>query len=238
MSLRFENITHTYRAAPQRKVLDIPALTLQQGDQILLRGVSGSGKTSFFNVASGLMQPTTGHIYYDATDLYRMTEAERDYFRSQNIGYIFQTHYLLNTLTALENVVMPLAFAKQTPSATWRARALDLLALFQLENHANHRPAQLSTGQRMRVAVARAIANSPRILFADEPTASLDQDSAKIVMDILQSTSREINATLLVASHDPALTPRFDQLADLTQGKITLHTQPAPLSEVSTPDVV
>jgi putative ABC transport system ATP-binding protein len=223
MILRFENVTHIYQTVQPRKVLDIPHLTIHQGDQILLRGVSGSGKTTLFNVASGLLKPTSGQIYYDTVDLYRMSEAKRDQYRAQQIGYIFQTHHLLNALTAVENVVMPMAFAKQTASQTWRKRALELLAMVNLADHADHRPAQLSAGQRMRVAIARALANQPTILFADEPTASLDQDTGQIVMDIIQSTCQKMNATLIVASHDPALTPRFGQLADLKAGNIAIQ---------------
>jgi putative ABC transport system ATP-binding protein len=225
MILRFEQVTQVYHTHQARKVLDIPELTIQQGDQIILRGVSGSGKTTLFNIASGLLKPSTGHIYYDEVDLYRLSEANRDRYRSQHIGYIFQTHHLLNALSAVENVEMPMAFARQTARNTWRKQALDLLDWVNLSDHAHHRPAQLSTGQRMRVAVARALANQPAVLFADEPTASLDQETGKVVMDIIQSKCREINATLIVASHDPALTSRFTTHADLQAGQLTIHQE-------------
>lgn len=227
MILRFENVTHIYQTHQPRKVLDIPHLAIHQGDQILLRGVSGSGKTTLFNIASGLLKPTTGNIYYETVDLYSLSEAKRDQYRSQHIGYIFQTHHLLNALSAVENVVMPMAFAKQIPSRKWHDRALELLSLVNLADHAKHRPAQLSAGQRMRVAIARALANQPEVLFADEPTASLDQETGQVVMDMIQKTCREINATLIVASHDPALTPRFQQRADLQAGNLSIQQQEA-----------
>jgi ABC-type lipoprotein export system ATPase subunit len=224
MILNFEQIIQIYnRATTPRKVLDIAKLSIPQGHQILLRGVSGSGKTTFFNVAAGLLQPTSGAVRYGEVDLYALSEAQRDAFRAQHIGYIFQTHHLLNALTALENVIMPMAFAKRLPHADRRKRALELLDLMGLADHAQHYPAQLSTGQRMRVAVARAIANQPVILFADEPTASLDQTSAESVMNTLQATCQTINATLLVASHDPALAPRFQQWANLKDGQLQIQ---------------
>ncbi|GAB4527622.1 MAG: ABC transporter ATP-binding protein [Anaerolineae bacterium] len=223
MTIRFEQLTHIYKspAAEPRKVLDIPEWRIAAGEQLLLRGVSGSGKTTLFNITAGLLRPTTGTVRFDDQSLYALPEAARDRFRARNIGYIFQTHYLLNTLTALENVVMPMAFGQAVPRGQWRARARDLLGQVGLGDHVDYRPAQMSTGQRMRVAVARALVNQPRLVLADEPTASLDEQSAQVVMALIQQTCRETNATLLVASHDPALQARFAQVVHLHAGELS-----------------
>lgn len=222
MQLRFENLTHTYQSPSliAREVLNIPHWTIESGQQILVRGVSGSGKTTLFNIAAGLLQPTTGAVDYGKTSLYDLSEAQRDRFRARHIGYIFQTHYLLNTLNALENVMMPMMFAKTLPSSERRNHASNLLEQVGLGEHLQHRPAQLSTGQRMRVAVARALANKPAIVLADEPTASLDSEAADVVMDLIQETCSNNGSILLVSSHDPALTSRFETVVNLSAGAL------------------
>ncbi len=222
MSLRLENLKHTYTSAglEARTVLDIPAWELPQGEQILLRGVSGSGKTTLFNIIAGLLTPTQGKVWFGQKSLYGLTEARRDQFRARTIGYIFQMHYLLPSLSALENVVVPLAFARQIPAIQWKPRAQDLLQNVGLGDFIHHRPAQLSAGQRLRVAVVRALAANPMIVLADEPTAALDPDSSHTVMDFIQDTCTRHNTTLIVASHDPALNDRFEQRYDLLNGNL------------------
>jgi putative ABC transport system ATP-binding protein len=182
--------------------------------------VSGSGKTTLLNILAGLLTPTRGEVHLDETALFRLSEAGRDRFRAQHVGYVFQNHNLLNALTALENVIMPMMFAAKLPPQQRRPRARRLLEVIGLGDAANRHPAQLSAGQRMRVAVARALANRPEIMLADEPTAALDQDSAHVVMDLIQQTCREEGASLLVASHDPALACRFDAVVHLRAGSI------------------
>ncbi|MBL8134699.1 MAG: ABC transporter ATP-binding protein [Anaerolineae bacterium] len=221
--LRFESVSHTYsaRGIEARTVLNIPAWSLMRGTHALLRGVSGSGKTTFFNIAAGLLRPTSGEVYLEDQPLYRLSEAARDRIRSAKVGYVFQTHHLMPGFTALENVLMPMMFAQEIPTALRRARAHDLLGAVGLANYARHRPHQLSAGQRLRVGVARALANEPLIVLADEPTAALDAASSALVMEALQTTCRANNATLLVASHDPALVVRFSVICDLHDGHLT-----------------
>ena len=225
LRLRYYKLRHIYSSptAEARLVLDVPEWTIEPGQQVLVRGVSGSGKTTLFNITAGLMQPTQGTVRLGTTSLYRLSEAQRDRFRAQKIGYIFQTHYLLATLSAVENGVMPMAFARQLPRAQWRGRAIELLQQVGLADFIDYRPAQLSTGQRMRVAVARALVNRPQLVLADEPTAALDSESAAAVMDLVQQTCRQNDAILLVASHDPALLTRFDTVADLEHGELSIH---------------
>lgn len=223
MNIYFKNLGHTY-VSPQgeaRTVLHIPEWQIANGEQILLRGVSGSGKTTLFNIMAGLLAPTEGQIAYDSQDLYALSPKKRDRFRAQMIGYIFQNHYLISSMSALENVVMPMAFAGKYPRSQWRDRAMVLLDRMGLGDYMDYRPAQLSTGQRLRVAVARGLANMPPVLLCDEPTAALDPESAENVMNFIQETCVEEKTILVVASHDPALNERFDEVVYLKAGEIS-----------------
>ena len=226
MKLTFQKLQHVFTSptGEPRRVLDIPSWELANGEQILLQGVSGSGKTTLFNIATGLLRPTQGVVWYDDQKLYDMREAERDRFRASAIGYIFQSHYLIRTLTTLQNVVMPLAFARQLSTHEQEQRAGELLDTLGLGDHLSDYPATLSTGQRMRVAVARSLANHPRVLFADEPTAALDTDAANMVMDMIQQTCEVDQVTLVVASHDPSLRERFQTHAVLDAGQLHVQT--------------
>lgn len=234
MPITLENLTQVYRSpsGEPRPVLDIPAWHIGSGQHVLLRGVSGSGKTSLFNIMTGLLKPTGGRVLYDDLPLYSLPEAARDRFRAVNIGYIFQSHFLLSTLTAVQNVEMPMAFARGIPAAERRKRSRELLDRLGLADHFNDYPQQLSTGQRMRVAVARALANRPHAVFADEPTAALDADSAVQVMDLIRETCTASGAILLVASHDPALASYFSHYADLKAGHLTLSERHEEHAEV------
>lgn len=225
MDLRLEGISHTYvsPSGEPRRVLDIPAWSLAPGDQVMLRGVSGSGKTTLFNICAGLMRPSSGNVYYGEQSLYALPEQVRDRFRAQHIGYIFQSHYLVSALTAQDNVMMPMMFAGKVPASKRRARAKDLLDTVGLADHAAYYPNQMSTGQRLRVGIARALANMPDVLLADEPTAALDTDAAETVMDYVQTACREANAVLVVASHDPALSARFPQVVHLKNGQLVVN---------------
>ena len=176
MNIRIENLRHTYASEglQARTVLDIGRWQAHQSEQVLLRGISGSGKTTFLNVVSGLLPPTEGEVWLDESAIYDLHEAERDRLRARRIGYVFQIHLLVPTLTAVENVEMPLVFARELAAADRRSRAAEILGEVGLGDFLKHRPAQLSAGQRLRVAVARALVNHPDLLLADEPTAALD----------------------------------------------------------------
>ncbi|MFN8450393.1 MAG: ABC transporter ATP-binding protein [Anaerolineae bacterium] len=220
MSLRVENLSHTYPGAEARRVLSIDGWWLDDGDQVLLRGVSGSGKTTLFNILSGLLRPTTGAVYYGDQPLYALAEAARDRFRARHVGYVFQNHNLIGSLTALQNVMMPMAFARDFAPSEQRRRAVELLHNVELGDYLNALPRHMSAGQRLRVAVARALANSPRVLLADEPTAALDAHAGAVIMELLQSTCTASRAILIVASHDPALVSRFSRRVDLQAGEL------------------
>jgi ABC-type lipoprotein export system ATPase subunit len=222
MKIKIEQLRHAY-AGPEveeRTVLAIDAWSLEPGEQVLLRGISGSGKTTLLNILAGLLRPTSGSVWVGEQQLYALSEAGRDRLRAQSVGYIFQTHLLVPNLTAVENVEMPLAFTGNHSARARRLLACDLLTALGLEPFARRRPAQLSAGQRLRVAVARALVNQPKLLLADEPTAALDSEAATVVMELIQSRCQESGAILLVASHDPLLDCRFEKVCDLRAGQL------------------
>jgi putative ABC transport system ATP-binding protein len=222
MRIHLRDLRYTYRGdrLEDRTVLGIDNWTADAGAQVLLRGISGSGKTTLLNVLAGLLPPTQGAVHLDDQALYALPEAQRDRYRATHIGYVFQMHLLVPTLSAVENVEMPLVFAKAGNGADRRRQSAAILEQVGLGEFTRHRPMQLSAGQRLRVAVARALVARPRLLLADEPTAALDQDNAHAVMDLLQARCREAGATLIVASHDPALNTRFDRVVDLRHGAL------------------
>lgn len=234
MSLVIDRLGHQYPAVDgtAKAVLAEISLTLVPGEQLLLRGVSGSGKTTLINILAGLLTPTAGTVTLAGQSLYALGEAARDRFRRDHIGYVFQTHNLVPLLSAWENAALPLAFAGVARGER-RARAQSLLEALGLGERVNYRPNQLSNGQRQRVAIARALITEPHLVLADEPTASLDADAAAEAIDLLQTLCRERDAMLIVASHDPALAPRFGRSADLDYGRLIFDG--APLATASLP---
>jgi ABC-type lipoprotein export system ATPase subunit len=217
VKLEIQGLQHTYRkkGLEERQVLDLPAWEATSGEQILLRGVSGTGKTTLLNILAGLLTPSAGEVWLDGQNLYALNEGQRDLFRARHVGYVFQSHYLLPYLNTLENVTLPLALAQNTPRRTWQKRAEDLLSQLGLGAFLKHRPAQLSTGQRLRVAVARALIHQPPLVLADEPTASLDASAASQVLALLQETCLHNGAILFVASHDPQVAKAFHRSLEL-----------------------
>ncbi len=221
MSLYVTQLSHTYETAglEQRTVLkQIDRWQVAAGEQVLLRGISGSGKTTLLNVIAGLLQPTAGTVRVAGQSLYDLDEAKRDVFRSQHIGYVLQTHHLLPMLTALENVLLPMILVGTHSEQAQTQRARQLLEQVGLAEFADHRPNQLSTGQRQRVAIARALANNPTLLLADEPTASLDASNKRTVIELLKVACQQNNAALIVSSHDPTLTDQFGRVVNLESG--------------------
>lgn len=222
MKLSINNLRHVYQTPGLNDniILKIKSWNVESNSQILLRGISGSGKTTLLNILAGLMTPTQGTVSIDSQSLYALPEAKRDSYRANYIGYIFQTHLLAPHMTAQENVEMPLVFGGQVAAKTRRERATELLRQVGLGNHLRKRPAQLSVGQRLRVAVARALISTPKLLLADEPTASLDDRSSNVVMDLIQTYCESQQAILIIASHDPLLAPRFQRIVDLRDGML------------------
>jgi putative ABC transport system ATP-binding protein len=187
---------------------------------VAILGPSGSGKTTLLGLLAGLDQPTSGRVLLDGHDLSALTEDERAEFRSQKVGFVFQTFHLIPTLTALENVLVPLELAGVGPRGSLKARGTKLLERVGLGGRAHHYPAQLSGGEQQRVALARAFANEPRILFADEPTGNLDQETGAQVIDLLVELNREARTTLVLVTHDLALAGRAQRVVRLSGGRV------------------
>lgn len=185
---------------------------------VAIVGPSGSGKTTLLGLLAGLDEPSAGRVHLDGQDLFALTEDQRAEFRSRNVGFVFQTFHLLPTLTALENVLVPLEL--QGGARGLRDRAAGLLERVGLGDRMTHYPAQLSGGEQQRVALARAFANSPKILFADEPTGNLDSETGATIVGMMEELNREARTTLVLVTHDLALAERAHRVVRLGNGSI------------------
>lgn len=195
--------------APRTKpVLAVAELDFDTGGRVALMGASGSGKTTLLNLVSGLILPDVGCVEIDGTDIAKLSESKRDRFRARNIGYVFQTFHLLDGYTAMENVELGASFVGKRSEP---ARADRLLDAVGLGHRLRHMPSQLSVGQQSRVALARALINTPKVLLADEPTGALDAETGTAVLDLLLGTAQEQKITLVCATHDPSVAERFDR---------------------------
>lgn len=192
------------------QVVDVPQFQLEDQTQVALRGTSGSGKTTFLHLIAGILRPDAGRVLLDGTETSALPEARSDRFRAGTVGYIFQTFNLLPGYTCLENVLLGMMFAGRLD----RARAVSLLERVGLGDRLHYRPRQLSTGQQQRVAVARALANRPRLVLADEPTGNLDAANAETALQLIRAICVEQGAALLLVSHDRAVWERFERAVD------------------------
>jgi putative ABC transport system ATP-binding protein len=193
-------------------ILDIQQFRVESGEQMVLVGRSGSGKTTLLHLIAGISRPDAGVIRIDGVNIVQLPEAGRDRFRADKLGYVFQTFNLLPGFTALENVLLGMSFA------TGRARpdrAKQLLDRVGLAKRLHHKSAQLSVGEQQRVAVARALANKPRLLLADEPTANIDTRHQQQVIDLIRETCREENVALVLVTHTPEVAGQFNRVENL-----------------------
>lgn len=200
-------------------VLDIDSFEMANGEQVALMGSSGSGKTTLLHVIAGILTPDSGDVIFDfgatgSVDIRMLSEADRDVFRGRHIGYIFQTHHLLGGFTALENVLLGMSFTGRQSDPAW---ARHLLEEVGLANRLHYKPAKLSVGQQQRVAVARALANRPKLVLADEPTGALDTRNAQQVLDLIRKLCSEVGASLLLVSHDPQIASQLPRTVSLTE---------------------
>jgi putative ABC transport system ATP-binding protein len=199
-------------------ILDGVTLEVPAGQFVAVTGPSGSGKSTLLGLLAGLDRPTAGTIRIDGQDIGRLDEDALARLRRQRIGYVFQSFHLIPTLTALENVAVPLELAGAADAA---GRAATLLAEVGLAERGRHYPAQLSGGEQQRVALARAFANRPGLLLADEPTGNLDSATGSQIIELLVAWNRGQGGTLVLVTHDPALAAHAERVIELRDGRIT-----------------
>ncbi len=224
--LRTENLTKEIKMGEVTvQALRGVSLTVGRGEFLGIIGPSGSGKSTLLGLIGGLDTPTQGRIYIDGEDITDLNEVELTRVRNEKIGFVFQFFNLVPTLTALENVALPIQFARKAKFSPHK-RAKELLGLFGLSDRMNHRPSQLSGGQQQRVAIARALANNPPLLMCDEPTGNLDSASSELVMNTLRDVQRATGTTVLIVTHDMGVASRVDRLVTLIDGQIADDVDP------------
>lgn len=201
------------------QVIKDSSLDILPGELTLVIGPSGSGKSTMLSMMSGLLRPDTGQVLALGVDLWTLSEAALDRFRLENCGFVFQGFNLFSALTALENVILPLQYlgVRGAEAATRARRALDEVGL---GDRTHLRPAELSGGEKQRVAIARALVKNPALIFADEPTSSLDKSNGQIVIDLLKRIAVDHDATVLGVTHDPRLLSHADRVIELEDGNV------------------
>ena len=218
--LRLDGIRRVYRQGEaELEVLKGADFVLPAGRMTALVGPSGAGKSTLLHICGLLEHPTAGEGLIDARPTGRMGDAERTRLRRERIGFVYQFHHLLPDFTAAENVALPQLVAGRSPSAS-RSRAGELLSRLGLGERLAHRPGKLSGGEQQRVAIARALANAPKLILADEPTGNLDPATAERVFDELLAVVRDTGTAALIATHNPELAARMDEVWRLAEGRL------------------
>lgn len=222
-----EGIDKSFANGPQRiQVVKPCTLAIEPGELTLVNGPSGSGKSTLLSMLSGLLQPDEGHVRVLGTDLWALDADAIDAFRLAHFGFVFQGFNLFSSLSALDNVVLPLQY-QGVPEREARRRAAEALAEVGLATRQNLYPADLSGGEKQRVAVARALVKRPQLVFADEPTSSLDRENGHTVTLLLRRLAREHRCTVLAVTHDPRLLAHGDRVIKLDDGRIVSDERPA-----------
>jgi putative ABC transport system ATP-binding protein len=212
------DLTKEYQSGAHRlTVLRDVNFSIDQGEFVAIVGPSGSGKTTLLGLLAGLDTPSRGSVHLDGTDITALDEDARAVLRGAKVGFVFQSFQLIPTLTAIENVQVPLELRGENHAVE---RATDVLQRVGLGDRLDHYPTQLSGGEQQRVAIARAFANRPRILFADEPTGNLDSDTGNRIVELLESLNRESGSTVLLVTHDLTLARRARRIIRLSDGAV------------------
>ena len=228
MLLRLEHINKNYVTG---KIV-VPALKdvtlhVQEGEYVAIMGPSGSGKSTLMNILGCLDTPTSGELFLDGVDVGKCTDDELSDLRLYKLGFVFQNYQLLARQTALENVELPLTYAK-VPRDERRERAFEALKKVGLEDRVNHEPSRLSGGQKQRVAIARAIVNNPKLILADEPTGALDSTSGRQIMDLFHSLNEE-GMSILMITHDIDIAAHAKRIAIIRDGVLNLDAEKDPM---------
>jgi putative ABC transport system ATP-binding protein len=220
MTIAITGLTKTYRQGrlEVHALLDIN-LEIRPGSFIVILGPSGGGKSTFLNLLGGMDRPTSGTIHYDGFALENANEDQLTRFRRERIGFVFQFYNLLNSLNAIENVMLPLISRRQDAQIA-RQKAATLLSSMGLQHRLNHKPTELSGGEQQRVAIARAIIGEPELVIADEPTGDLDSVSASEIIHLMHDLNTRLGLTFVVATHNLALCERADRLIEIKDGRM------------------
>jgi putative ABC transport system ATP-binding protein len=217
--IELKNLTKTYRLGDEElNALDNVDCSIQTGEFVAITGPSGSGKSTLANIIGGLDRPTSGTVVVDGQDLSHVRDRALSDYRNRHIGFVFQSFNLQGTQTALENVMLPLVFARMK-SKERKARAKECLDAVGLGDRLKHRPSQLSGGQRQRVAIARALAIKPSIILADEPTGNLDSARGEEIMRLLRDLNKQ-GITLIIITHDMSIAKQADRIIQIKDGKM------------------
>jgi putative ABC transport system ATP-binding protein len=220
--LDLQNVSKTYQSGSRKlTVLDQVTFSIQAGETIAIVGPSGSGKTTLLGLCAGLDSSSTGSVVLNGESLEKLNEDQRAAVRSRDVGFIFQNFQLLPTLTALENVMVPLELKKRTNA---KEKAMELLDKVGLKDRATHYPTQLSGGEQQRVSISRAFANAPKILFADEPTGNLDTETGAMIENLIFDLNKEQGTTLVLVTHDLELAAKTQRIVHIKGGKIQEET--------------
>jgi lipoprotein-releasing system ATP-binding protein len=214
--IELENITRSFGSL---QVLKGISLNIDRGEVVSITGPSGAGKTTLLQIMGSLDKPDGGKVIYDGQDITRMSEKEISAFRNRHIGFVFQFHQLLPEFTALENITIPMLIAGQGMRQA-NARAKELLQMLGLADRADHKPSELSGGEKQRIAVARALANQPDVILADEPSGSLDTKNKEELHKLFFSLRNQLGQTFVIVTHDESLAAMTDRTIRLLDGSI------------------
>jgi ABC-type lipoprotein export system ATPase subunit len=237
--IRLENIVKTYILGEVKvPVLKGVSIVIERGELVALMGTSGSGKTTLMNLLGLLDRPTSGRFWLEGEEVSQLSSDRRAGMRNQKIGFVFQNFNLLARTSALDNVMMPLAYSHTLSDKQGRERAKGLLDLCGLGDRMHHEPSQLSGGQQQRVAIARALINQPSILFADEPTGNLDSRTSKEILDMFQKLNRVEGITIVIVTHDAGVASYARLIIHIRDGLIVegAETDQPPLALRAEPD--
>ncbi len=219
--IQIENVSKEYQRRGRSVTALQPAtLSVEQGEFVSIVGPSGSGKTTLLSMLGGMLAPTSGTVMVLGENLYQLDVSARSRFRNEKIGFVFQNFNLVPWLTALENVQLPLTIGR-AEAAVQRNRALELLERFGLADRADHKPSELSAGQQQRVALARTLISTPRLILADEPTGNLDPDSRAMVMETLRECQKQFDQTVILVTHDSSIAESAERKLRITEGVLT-----------------
>lgn len=224
--IRSVNVKKVYRRGKtETHALRGATLSIYENEYLSIMGPSGSGKSTLFNMIGALQKPTSGKVYIDQVDIAQLDADELAWLRCRKVGYIFQSYNLIQVMTCLENVMLPMSFAGLDGEVA-REKAIEILHLVGLGHRILHKPAELSGGQQQRVAIARALANSPEIVLADEPTANLDTRTGEEMIELLATLKAELGVTIISATHDLKMLKRSDRILWIEDGRIVKADRP------------